>query len=86
MVVAIDDQRPVMEPTLERSLLVAFGLAQPTPIGGSVDVVDDPAPIPPEPTPTPRPVVDGEAPDLTRIIEEIERLLEELRELRDASS
>ncbi len=85
VVVAIDDQRPVMEPTLERSLRVAFGLAQPTPIGGSVDVVDEPPPTP-APEPTPRPATGEGDPDLGRIIEQIEQLLEDLRELRDEGS
>lgn len=85
VIVAIDDQRPVMEPTLERSLLVAFGLAQPTPIGGSVDVIDEPPPTP-APEPTPRPATGEGDPDLDRIIEQIEQLLEELRELRDTGS
>ncbi len=85
VVVAIDDQRPVMEPTLERSLLVAFGLAQPTPIGGSIDVVDEPPPTP-APEPTPRPATGEGDPDLDRIIEQIEQLLEDLRELRDEGS
>ena len=83
VVVAIDDKRPVMEPTLERALLVAFGLAQPTPIGGSIDSIQAPETTPaPEPTPTPRPATAEEA-DLNKIIEDIERLLEDLRRLRE---
>ena len=41
--------------TLERSLLVAFGLAEPTPIGGSVTPGDGGGPPTGQPTPTPQP-------------------------------
>ena len=83
VIVVIGDRRPVMEPTLEKALRVTFGLAAPTPIGGEIVArpIDRDGTVDPTPVPTRSP--DAPPPEeLDQIIEDIEALLERLREFR----
>ncbi len=83
VIVAIDDQRPVMEPTLERALRVALGLDPATSTGFSGLVTEEP---PKQKQVAPKPdAASGEGtPNLDQLIEDLERILESLRSLEES--
>ncbi len=90
VIVAIGDERPVMEPTLRRSLEVALGQAAPSGILSNLRGGDPPPRPVPTPAPTPGPSVPQPMPepgvpqtDIDAVIEQVEVLLEQLRQLRD---
>ena len=78
VVVAMNDRSPVMEASLERALAVALGQAPPSPIPGSGQ-----QPTPSQPAPTPAPGAGtGQPQNLDQIIEQLQKLLEELKRQR----
>ena len=87
VIVVIGNKSPVMEPTLEQALQVSFGLAVPTPIGAATGFTPGPSvPVPAE-TPTPQapsdtPTRSADQAELDEIIDNLERLLEQLRQLQ----
>ena len=91
VIVAIGDQRPVMEASLRKSLEVALGQAPPSGILPGLGVSpppDQPTPVPATPTPAPgapQPTLGPTVPqpDLDDVIDQVEALLEQLRRLRD---
>ncbi len=91
IVVAIGANSPVMEPTLERALDVALGKLEPSPpLGGLLpgttpqpDATPTPSvatPTPPGPRPTPSEF------DLDALIDQLQKLLDELERARQAQS
>ncbi len=68
VIVVNGSNTPIMEPTLERALQVAFGLAPPSAI---------PGPTPSQPGSPPQP-----QPNIDELIKQVEQLLEQLKRLR----
>ena len=80
VIVAIDDQRPVMEQTLRRALEVALGKAPPSGILPGLGGITTPVP-----TAAPTPGAGTPQTDIDDVIEQVEALLEQLRGLLDQS-
>lgn len=84
VVVSLGTRSPSMEPSLRRSLDVILGKAQPTlpALGGQVGPSTGGKPGP-ETTPTPGVTPTPSAPDLDELIAQMQRLLEQMKHLRD---
>jgi uncharacterized membrane protein (UPF0182 family) len=84
VIVAIGASRPAMEPTLNQAIQVALGQRAPTaPTADGGPITQPPGP---QATPTPRPVTTPGAeptPDLDELILQLERLLAQLKEMRE---